>query len=158
MTGVTTGQWQFVTAVPPLGVPVLSPLTNSFAVAVQTNLTMTFPSAVAVNTGNIRINKISDNSTVQTIAVNSSSLSVADKTVTIDPSDLPANTGFYILIDAGAFKDAGDSAILYQGIADARTWTFVTNPGNDVTPPTLLAEQETVKCTSDTDFKSGIKF
>ena len=35
-----------------------------------------------------------------------------------------------------------DSTILYQGIADARTWTFVTNPGNDVTPPTLLAERK----------------
>ena len=107
ITGVTTGQWQFVTAVPPLGDPALSPQTNSFAVAVETNLTMTFPAAVAVNTGNIRINKISDNSTVQTIAVNSSSVSVTDQTVTIDPSDLPANTGYYILIDAGAFKDAG---------------------------------------------------
>ncbi|MFC5653090.1 Ig-like domain-containing protein [Paenibacillus solisilvae] len=141
--GVTTGQWRFATSVPPLGNPSLSPQANSFAIAVGTNLALTFPSAVALNTGNIRINKISDNSTVQTIPVISSRISISDKTVTIDPpDDLAANTGFYILIDARAFKDASDGSVLYQGIADARTWSFVTDPGNDATPPTLLADRK----------------
>ena len=142
-TGVSSLQWRFVTDAPPLGMPILSPLNNSFAVNTTANLVLTFPSAIAINTastGTIRINKISDNTTVQTLPVNSSYVTVdASGTVTLNPpADLAANTGFYVLIDSAVFKDQMDSTILYQGISDATTWHFVTDPGNDVTPPTLI--------------------
>ncbi|BBH23895.1 hypothetical protein Back11_52400 [Paenibacillus baekrokdamisoli] len=142
--GVSSSQWRFITDAPPLGTPILSPLTNSFSVNTTANLVLTFPSAVVINTastGSIRINKISDNSTVQTLPVNSSYVTV-DATGTIvtinPPADLAANTGFYVLIDSGVFKDKTDSTILYQGIIDATAWHFTTDPGNDVTPPTLI--------------------
>ncbi|SFJ26581.1 repeat-containing protein [Paenibacillus sp. UNC496MF] len=147
--GVDGARWRFTTTAPPLGTPVLKPADNAYSVSVTTNLVLSFPGAVAANTGTITINKVADNTTVQTIGANSGSVSYVPNAstggtdVVIDPpSDLAPNTGFYVLIDGGAFKDAGDSSKLFQGISDARAWSFVTDPGNDTTPPTLLADRK----------------
>ncbi|NBD26728.1 Ig-like domain-containing protein [Paenibacillus glycinis] len=148
--GVGSGQWRFTTTAPPLGNPTLQPADDSYAVSVSTNLVLSFNRAVVANTGTITLNRISDNSTVQTINVNSGSVSYVPNgsnggtDVIINPSDLAPNTGFYVLIDPNAFKDASDSSKLYQGISDARTWSFVTDPGNDTTPPTLLSDRKPI--------------
>ncbi|GGD92359.1 hypothetical protein GCM10010911_58730 [Paenibacillus nasutitermitis] len=141
--GIGSGQWRFTTKAPPLGTPSLQPANNAYSVSVASNLMMTFPANVAVNTGNIRINKISDNSTAQTINVNSSAVGVNGGVVTINPpDDLLGSTGYYILVDAGAFKDAGNPGNLYEGIADASVWNFTTDPGNDTTPPALVGDRK----------------
>nr|WP_275589168.1 Ig-like domain-containing protein [Paenibacillus sacheonensis] len=146
-TGISSSQWHFTTTAPPLGTPVLQPADNAYAVKVGANLILSFPRKVAANAGSIRINKIADNSTVQTISVNSDRVTYAPNgngtDVTINPiDDLAPNTGFYVLIDGGAFKDASDPSLVYQGISDARTWSFVTDPGDDRTAPTLLADRK----------------
>jgi len=141
--GIGSGQWRFTTTAPPLGTPSLQPVNNAFSVGVASKLTLTFPVNVAVNTGNVRINKIADNTTVQTISVSSSAVSVSGGTVTISPPDnLLGSTGYYVLIDAGAFKDAGNPGVLYEGIADASSWIFTTDPGNDTTLPTLIGDRK----------------
>lgn len=138
--------WTFKTSAPPLGSPTLSPQDDAYGVSVSTPLVLSFPVKVAKNSGYIWINKIADNTSVQQINVASSSVVLANNAiggtdVTITPSTLDPNTGFYVLIDANAFKGATDASLLYQGISDARYWSFSTNPGNDQTPPTLVADQ-----------------
>ncbi|RAP73950.1 Ig-like domain-containing protein [Paenibacillus montanisoli] len=145
--GIAPSRWRFTTSSPPLGAAVFEPADNTFAVSVSSNFYISFPGAVRANTGYIRINKISDNSNVQTISVNSASVTVGSNgvgsSVVINPTnDLAPNTGFYILIDPGAFADASDSTKQYQGITDATSWNFFTDPGNDATPPVLLAERK----------------
>ncbi|SDX28024.1 Ig-like domain-containing protein [Paenibacillus sp. CF384] len=161
--GITTSSWRFTTNAPPIGNAVLSPADNAFAVSVASNFTLTFPGRVRANTGTISINKISDNSTVQEINVASSAVSVvssgAGSTVIINPpADLAANTGFYILIDSGAFVDASDASKQYQGMQDATSWNFYTDPGNDTTPPSLLAERKPLNAQSSTSINLEMNF
>ncbi|QYR22097.1 Ig-like domain-containing protein [Paenibacillus sp. sptzw28] len=140
--GVSANEWRFTTSAPPLGTPTLQPADNGYSVGIGSNLVLTFPVNVAVNTGNIRINRISDNSTFQTISVNSPEVTVNGTVVTVDPpADLAGSTGYYILVDTGAFKDAGNDTILYQGISDASYWNFTTDPGDDNTAPTLAGDR-----------------
>ncbi|MBW7475007.1 Ig-like domain-containing protein [Paenibacillus oenotherae] len=142
-SGVSAGQWRFATAAPPLGAAVLQPADNSSSVSVASNFVITFPVNVAVNTGNIRINAISDNSTVQTISVASSNVTVNGGVVTINPpADLAGKKGYYILIDPGAFKDASNGALLFEGITAANDWNFETDYGDDTTAPTLASERK----------------
>ncbi|MBP3966913.1 Ig-like domain-containing protein [Paenibacillus lignilyticus] len=162
-SGISTTRWRFTTNAPPIGTAVLSPADNAFAVSVASNFTLSFPGTVRVNTGTISINKISDNSTVQSINVTSSAVSVvangAGSTVSINPpNDLAANTGFYILIDAGAFVDASDSMKQYQGMQDATSWNFYTDPGNDTTPPTMLTERKPLNAQSTTSINLEMNF
>ncbi|CAH1193073.1 hypothetical protein PAECIP111893_00380 [Paenibacillus plantiphilus] len=141
--GVSSSQWRFATSAPPLGAVSLQPADDAYNVSISSNFVLTFPVHVAVHTGNIRINNISDNSTVQTINVNSSYVTVSGGVVTINPpSDLAGKRGYYILIDPGAFKDASNGALLFEGISAANVWNFETDHGDDNTPPTLVGERK----------------
>ena len=109
----------------------VSPLDNAIGVVVGTNLVLTFSENVVAGTGNIVIKKVSDNSIVETIAA--SATVIAGAQVTIDPTvTLAEATGYYVNIDATAFKDGSNN--FYAGIADATTWNFTTA---DATAPTV---------------------
>jgi len=140
--GITSSEtWFFTTGGPPLGAATTSPSNNANSVPVGSQLTLTFPTDIAIGTGNITVKRISDNSVVQSFSVSSSSyVSLQNKrVVTITPyNSLPANTGLYVLIDAGAFRSATNSNVLYEGISSASDWSFTTDPGNDGTLPTLI--------------------
>lgn len=141
--GIVSGQWRFTTSAPPLGAATLQPADNSSNVSVSSNFVLTFPISVVANVGNIRINNISDNSTVQTISVNSPHVTVNGGVVTINPpSDLVGKRGYYILIDQGAFKAVDNGALLFEGISAANEWNFETDHGDDNTPPTLVGERK----------------
>ncbi|KUO59011.1 MAG: hypothetical protein APF84_06025, partial [Gracilibacter sp. BRH_c7a] len=104
-----------------------SPADNAINVAIDANLVLTFSEYVQVVDGkNITIKKTSDNSEVETIvANNNASITVVSKTVTIDLTNPLANdTGYYVLIDQGAFKDSAGNS--YAGINSARDWNFRT--------------------------------
>ncbi len=104
-----------------------SPTDNSTNVAIDTNLVITFDETVDTQSGNIYIKKSSDNSTVQTIAANSGSVTGNGTTqLTINPSDLAYNTSFYIQIASDAIKDSVGNS--YAGIATTTTWNFTTVP------------------------------
>lgn len=164
--GISTG-WVFTTTEPPLGNVTLTPADNAFGVPIGTNLILSFPGYVTVNTATpaktIKIKKISDNSTVQSMSVTSSNVTTATNNETggtdviINPTnDLAANTGYYVLIDAGAFIDASNS--LYEGISDATAWNFTTNTGNDTTAPTLLSNREPLSTQTSTTIKLVMNF
>ena len=107
-----------------------SPLDDATGVAVGTNLVLTFSETVVKGTGNIEIKKVSDNSIVETIRC---ATVTAGTQVTIDPTvTLVEATGYYVNIEATAFKDGSNN--FYAGIADATTWNFTTA---DATAPTV---------------------
>jgi hypothetical protein len=59
--------------------------------------------------------------------VTSGQVTISGDTVTIDPSpDFDGETGYYVLINSGAFEDLSGND--YAGISDKTTWNFTT-PG-----------------------------
>ena len=121
--------WDFTTKVAteinPPSVASFSPLDNATNVSSASNLVITFTGNIVKGTGNISIRRNSDNSTVQSIDVNSDAVTLLDNVVTINPpADLAGSTGYYIQIPNTAFmSSAGNS---YVGINDTTTWNFVT--------------------------------
>ena len=100
----------------------LSPADDATDVARAESLVITFDENVAKGSGNIVIKRAIDDSVVESIDVNSASVTVAGPVVTILPAFLPASTDCYVQIDAGAIEDASGNA--YGGIADTSTWNF----------------------------------
>lgn len=101
-----------------------TPVDNATGVLANANIVLTFSEAVDAETGNIVIKKVSDNSTVETIAVTSGQVTGSGTaTITINPSvTLVDGTGYYVTIDATAFDDAASNS--YSGISTATTLNF----------------------------------
>ncbi|AZN38539.1 Ig-like domain-containing protein [Paenibacillus albus] len=163
--GIGTGVWRFTTTVPPLGTVTFQPEDNSYGVPVDSNLVLSFPGRVYVNSASpdkaIIIKKIADNSTVQSMSVTSSNITTSNGAggtdIIINPTDnLAANTGYYVLIDAGAFINSSNKQ--YEGISDATAWNFTTNASNDTTPPTLLSNREPLSSQASTTIKLVMNF
>lgn len=114
-----------------------TPADNATGVGIATNIGLTFSDTVtAVSGKNIVLKKSADNSTVQTFSATGSRVSVSGSTVTIDPTDeLDYSTGYYLVVDAGAFINAGGFA--YAGISSSTALNFTT--GADTTAPTLAS-------------------
>jgi methionine-rich copper-binding protein CopC len=99
-----------------------TPVNNAADVRLNPALTLTFSEAVTAGSGNINIYK-TGGAKVETIAA--SQATVNDKTVTFTPvNKLSLATGYYILIDATAFKDLAGNP--YAGIANNNIWSFIT--------------------------------
>ena len=128
-----------------------SPLDNATAVAVGSNLVLTFSEAVQAGTGNIVIKKASDNSLVTSIAVtDSSQVSISGTGVTINPtSDLSGSTEYYVQIDNGAITDTSGNA--YAGISSstALSFTTVTLAPPVITVAPTAASATTISLTSN---------
>jgi hypothetical protein len=112
-----------------------SPADNATGVSNNSSITLTFSEAVTAIAGkSILIKKTSDNSTVHTLSATGANVSVAGSVVTVNPSsNLAYSTGYYILVDAGAFKNAGD--FNFAGISSSSTLNFTT--GADTVAPLL---------------------
>ncbi len=119
---------------------VYAPVAGSTAVDPGDSFTLTFTENVSAVSGKyIFIKKTSDDSIAETIAANSSQVTVTGTQVTVNPSaDLYYSTGYYILVDAGAFTASGSGGI-YQGIAGKTTWSFTTEMRSEVTAVTSEA-------------------
>lgn len=112
----------------------VSPANGAGNVAVNADLVITFSENVVKGaTGKITINKTIGEIPVVEIPVTSSDITVSNKTVTISHDTLEKNTGYYVLITPGTFKDAAGND--YAGISNKETWNFTTT--NDTTPPTV---------------------
>jgi Zn-dependent metalloprotease/methionine-rich copper-binding protein CopC len=111
-----------------------SPADGATGVSCSADLTLTFSDKVLVQSGkNFVIKKSSGDSTVATLAADSSQVTGTNSTtITLNPaSDLDYSTGYYVQIDAGAVTDlAGNN---YAGISDKTTWNFTTEA--DTTAP-----------------------
>ncbi|EFM09035.1 outer membrane protein [Paenibacillus curdlanolyticus YK9] len=137
--GIGSGQWRFTTSAPPMAYVPQSPADNATNAELSGQLQINFGVNVAVADGNkkISINRVADNATVQQLSVASSSINGA--TVSIPYGTLAEGTEYYVLIDAGSYKDAASGAVLFQGISSATAWNFRTKPGVDTAPPVVSA-------------------
>jgi predicted extracellular nuclease/Ca2+-binding RTX toxin-like protein len=121
-----------------------SPADNATGVPPGANIVLTFDEAVQKGTGNVLIKLVSDDSIVATIDVTSVNVAVAGDTVTINPpADLPANTAFYVTVDAGAFEDlAGND---FAGIASTTALNFASGSSNTIGGITILDAAESLE-------------
>ena len=110
-----------------------TPADDATAVAVGSNIVLTFSEDVTVGNGNIVIYN-SDDEEFETIAVtDSDKVTVNDAQVTISPSsNLASSTEYYVQIAATAFDDTSGNS--YAGIDDETSLSFTTA---DVVNPTL---------------------
>ncbi|MCX6317539.1 MAG: Ig-like domain-containing protein [Bacteroidetes bacterium] len=106
-----------------------TPANGATGVAVSGNLIVAFSENIQKGTaGTITVKRTSDNVTVQTTAVTAAAVTVSGNTATIPYSALANSTGYYVNIDAGAFRDlAGNN---HAGITSTTTWAFTTVAGS----------------------------
>jgi hypothetical protein len=77
--------------------------------------------------GNITLKKSSDDSVVEVFDVNSSAVTLTGAEVIINPgSDFERGTGYYVLIDEGAFVDHAGRGC--PAVTDSSVWNFTTVP------------------------------
>lgn len=119
----------------PPGIATLSPADNATNVSTTTTLIIDFNETVTVQTGNIKIKKTSDASTVQTISVAGSQVVFTPGTrITVTLSaPLLEGTSYYVELDSGIVKDSSDN--LFTGLSGPTAWNFTTVA--DVTPPVI---------------------
>ena len=131
-----------------------SPVDGATGVVVNSNIVLNFSeSVIAQDNKNIVIYK-SDDSVVETIPATADEVGEpvsgsGTAQITIDPTnDFDTSTGYYVLIDSGAFKDSSGNS--YAGISDKTTLNFTTEA--DLTAPTLVSS---IPSNGDTNFPIG---
>jgi methionine-rich copper-binding protein CopC len=104
----------------------LYPANRATQVPRTANLIISFNENISANTGNIVIKKLSDGSTVQSIPIESTSISA--NVITINPSsDLEPNTEYYVLLDSSLVSGAcGLVNCKFPGIQSNMGWRFTT--------------------------------
>jgi methionine-rich copper-binding protein CopC len=106
----------------PFGLSSSSPADNATAVAVGSNIVLTFSENVAAGTGNI---VISDGTDTRTIAVGDAQVSISGATVTINPTaDLNPNSTYYVQMASGVITSSTSTP--FAGISDTTTLNFTT--------------------------------
>ncbi|KEQ24737.1 Ig-like domain-containing protein [Paenibacillus tyrfis] len=120
----------------PLGLQISShtPAKDATGVPLKPSVSMTFSQSVAPVSGKtISIRKASDNSVVESMAVDDAQkVSITGNTVSLRlNTSLASNTKYYVSIDSGAFL-SGDGSV-YKGIADPKEWSFTTLVKGDLT-------------------------
>lgn len=100
-------------------------MTNSTRIATNTTLTILFNEPIQKGNGTIRIYKKTDDHLVESIDLNSSSVTITDATLTVSRTIILAvNTVYYIQISDGGIQDLADNT--YEGITNTTDWTFRT--------------------------------
>ncbi|NOQ23807.1 MAG: hypothetical protein GQ564_00455 [Bacteroidales bacterium] len=116
--------WNFTTldnALP--AISSLSPTDGATNVSVNSNLQITFSEEIVPNSGLINIMDASG--TYESIDVFSALVTINSNVVTINPGfDFIGETGYYVLIDNGAFHDLSGNS--FAGISDVTIWSFTT--------------------------------
>jgi Big-like domain-containing protein/type IX secretion system substrate protein/endonuclease/exonuclease/phosphatase family protein len=102
----------------------LSPSNNATNISTNVAAGITFTESIQKGIGNIVVKRTLDNSILETIDVTSSRITVSGNTATFNLSGLASNTGYYIEIDNGAFKDLANNN--FSGISGSSTWSFTT--------------------------------
>ena len=110
-----------------------TPSDNATQIAVDTSITLVWAGRVTTNNGNVILKKTSNDSKVETFALNSIFLILdmsGNASVIITPSsNLDEDTEYYVLIDSSAFNG-------FDGIASKTTLNFKTVDNNN---PTLTS-------------------
>ena len=128
--GITNAAtWSFITAATDVTAPAFGtvddPANGATDVPLDSGLAFTFDEEVQKAAGNIVIRRADDNTVVDTIDVGTGNVTVSGAQITIVPNVvLPALTGLYVEIEAGAFQDLADNS--FAGISGSGTWNFTT--------------------------------
>ena len=123
----------------------MTPADEASAVAVNSNLTMTFSENVVAGTGYITLKNLTNTSQQLISVTDTRQVSFSGSTLTINPErNLLGLSDYAVLIGYGAVRDLAGNP--YEGISDPTTWNFSTGASSDSTAPTL---------TSITDNRSG---
>ncbi|MUT65030.1 Ig-like domain-containing protein [Paenibacillus sp. NEAU-GSW1] len=132
----------FRTGLSPLNViGAFTPGTGSSA-DITTKLTLNFDQEVAAASNKyIEIRRMKDNSVFETIPASGSKVRITGSNVVITPNKLEASTGYYVLINQGAFYRKGDTNTIYEGLTSATSWFFYTNANSDTTAPTIVSSK-----------------
>ena len=101
-----------------------TPADDALMVNIDSNIILNFNEIVNVKTGNITINKTSDDSTFEIIDVTSANITgTGTSQITINPtSNFIGGTEYYVLIDATAFDDVDGGS--YAGISSTTALSF----------------------------------
>ncbi|BCX47751.1 hypothetical protein HAHE_16590 [Haloferula helveola] len=107
------------------------PADDATAVLEDASLVATFDKGVVAGTGNITLKRTADDTTVEVFDVsNPAEVDISGNVVSVTPASLLASdTGYYVLIDAGALEDEIGEA--FAGISATTDWNFTT--GTSVT-------------------------
>jgi methionine-rich copper-binding protein CopC len=110
-----------------------SPSDGATAVAITSEITLTFSESVRAGTGNIVITNSVTN-TPTSIPIGSSQVSISGSTITINPtSDLTAGYDYNVQLASGVLTDLAGNA--FAGISDATTLNFTTVPNGTTASP-----------------------
>jgi len=139
--GITDTSWSFTTGA---GADTTAPLAVTFVpangatgVSVSSDLSITFNEAVKAGTGNIVIKDTSDNSTIDTIAIGSTT--IAGNTVTFTSDNLGEGTSYSVQVASGVILDLANNS--FAGVSGT-SWSFTTEEGGSgSTTPVLTATQ-----------------
>lgn len=121
---VESGNFTVVDNQPPM-VQTLNPAHQATNVATDAMLSMNFDENLVAGSGMITIKKLSDNSTFASFAANSAQVDIDGNEVTlVMPQDFESLTTYYVLIEAGAFKDLANNS--WAGFSTSSQWSFTT--------------------------------
>jgi methionine-rich copper-binding protein CopC len=112
----------------------LAPEDNAAGVSPKANLVLVFSEDVKKGNGSITITHSGGS---ETIGVQSASITIAGKTVTIThANDFPTGNKVFIQISTGAFTDATGNA--FAGITNNTAWNFTVENYSDNLAPLLI--------------------
>lgn len=117
-----------------------SPVDNAVNILRNQNLVLTFDEPVTAGSGTVRIYRNDDDSLVESVAIGSGQVTIADEVVTINPNTtLEYDTQYYVQVSAGALRDSTTNS--YSGIANKTSWNFTTE-GTDFDSDGISSEIE----------------
>lgn len=129
-------------------VQTLTPANNATGVSATPTLQLLFNEVTQKNTGNILIKKLSDDSTVETIAVSSGQVTGQNTTtISIAPSvTLEGGETYYVVVPPTAFRDTFNHA--FAGFATSTGWRF-TVLADTIINSDATSDNEVVPDTTD---------
>ncbi|MBF0431260.1 MAG: DUF2341 domain-containing protein [Fibrobacteria bacterium] len=135
--GIDSAGWSFSTiAITGPAVYRLYPQEQSWNVALQDSMVITFHEAVTIDTGIITIMDKSKSRIFKTISAPSTSVTGSGSAVVVIQHDslFESQTTYSILLDSTLFRDTNGEC--FSGIYNPDIWNFVTS---DVIPPVVLS-------------------
>ena len=112
---------------PLIGIVSFAPADNATGVARNPQLVLTFSDTVEAMSGKYIHLMDEAGALIEKIEASSAQVQVADEVATVSlASELMPLTGYYVLIDAGAFRHSEYD--VHGGIADPAAWNFMTEP------------------------------
>jgi methionine-rich copper-binding protein CopC/Ca2+-binding RTX toxin-like protein len=103
----------------------IAPADNATQVNAGADLVLTFSEAVVRGTGSVRIYTTAGTLAREVSVSDTAAVVINGSTVTVNPgANLPAGTGFYVNIDANAFRDQTGNG--FTGLSGNTLWNFST--------------------------------